>query len=84
MDQSQVHNSVDNVGKAVLPTEIVMVGQHLRMMMIAIRRCLVDHLQLQLPAVVVKRLWQQNGYSLDQPVELNLAMELGGEDELKR
>ena len=54
MDHSQVHNSVDNVGKAVLPTEITMVGQHLKMMMmITTRRHLVDHLQLRLPAGVV-------------------------------
>ena len=43
MDHSQVHNSVGSVAKAALPTEIIMVGQHLRMM-IATKSHLVDHL----------------------------------------
>ena len=43
IDHSQVHNSVGSVVKAALPTEIVMVGQHLRMM-IATTSHLVDHL----------------------------------------
>ena len=43
MDHSQVHNSVGSVAKAALPTEIIMVGQHLRMM-IATTSHLVDHL----------------------------------------
>ena len=45
MDHSQVHNSVGNIAKAALPTEIIMVGQHLRMMItITITGHLVDHL----------------------------------------
>ena len=43
MDHSQVHNSVGSVAKAALPTEIIMVGQHLSMM-IATTDHLVDHL----------------------------------------
>ena len=43
MDHSQVHNSVGNVVKAALPTEIIMVGQHLRMTTITTGH-LVDHL----------------------------------------
>ena len=43
MDHSQVHNSVGSVAKAALPTEIIMVGQHLRIM-IATTSHLVDHL----------------------------------------
>ena len=43
MDHSQVHNLVGSIAKAALPTEIIMVGQHLRMM-IATTSHLVDHL----------------------------------------
>ena len=43
MDHSQVHNLVGSVAKAALPTEIIMVGQYLRMM-IATTNHLVDHL----------------------------------------
>ena len=43
MDHSQVHNSIGSVAKAALPTEIIMVGQHLRMM-ITTTGHLVDHL----------------------------------------
>lgn len=43
MDHSQVHNSIGSVAKATLPTEIIMVGQHLRMMIATIGH-LVDHL----------------------------------------
>lgn len=43
MDHSQVHNSIGSVAKAALPTEIIMVGQHVRMM-IATTGHLVDHL----------------------------------------
>ena len=43
MDHSLVHNSIGNVAKAALPTEIIMVGQHVRMM-IATTGHLVDHL----------------------------------------
>ena len=42
MDHSQVHNSIGSVAKAALPTEIIMVGQHLRMM-ITTTGHLVDH-----------------------------------------
>ena len=43
MDHSHIHNSVGSVAKAALPTKIIMVGQHLRMM-IATTNHLVDHL----------------------------------------
>ena len=43
MDHSQVHNSVGSVAKAALPTEIIMVGQHFRMM-ITTTGHRVDHL----------------------------------------
>ena len=43
MDHSQVHNSIGSVAKAALPTEIIMVAQHLRMM-ITTTGHLVDHL----------------------------------------
>ena len=43
MDHSQVHNLVGSVAKAALPTEIIMVGQYLRMM-IATTSHLVDYL----------------------------------------
>ena len=41
MDHSQAHSSVGSVAKAALPTEIIMVDQHLRMMTTG---HLVDHL----------------------------------------
>ena len=40
---SEVHNSVGSVAKAALPTEIILVGHHLRIM-IATTGNLVDHL----------------------------------------
>ena len=43
MDHSQVHNSFGNVAKAALPTEIIMVDQHLGMM-ITTTGHLVGHL----------------------------------------
>ena len=43
MDHSQVHNSIGSIAKAALPTEIIMVAQHLRMM-ITTTGHLVDHL----------------------------------------
>ena len=43
MDHNQVHNSVGSVAKAALPTEIIMVGQHLRVMILTASH-LVDHL----------------------------------------
>ena len=43
MDHSQVYKSISSVAKADLPTEIIMVGQHLRMM-ITTTGHLVDHL----------------------------------------
>ena len=43
MDHSKVHNLIGSVAKASLPTEIIMVGQRLRMM-ITTTDHLVDHL----------------------------------------
>jgi len=43
MDHNQVHNSVGSVAKVALPTEIIMVGQYLRMMT-ATTNHLADHL----------------------------------------
>ena len=43
MDHNQVHNLVGSVAKAALPTEIILVGHHLRIM-IATTGHLVDHL----------------------------------------
>ena len=43
MGHNQVHNSVGSVAKAALPTEIIMVGQCLRMMIITTDH-LADHL----------------------------------------
>ena len=43
MDHSQVHNSIGSVAKAALPTEIIMEGQHLRVMIVTASQ-LVDHL----------------------------------------
>ena len=43
MDHSEVHNSFVSVAKAALPTEIIIVGHHLRMK-IATTGHLVDHL----------------------------------------
>ena len=88
MDHSQVHNSVGNVAKAALPTEIIMAAQHLRM--ITTTGHLVDHLThdtiratsrslievMATPEDIISQRvtvsLNQNGCSLDQAVELNL------------
>ena len=99
MDHSQVHNSVGSVAKAALPTEIIMVGQHLRM--ITITDHLVDHLThdtiratsrslievMATPEDIISQRvtvsLNQNGCSLDQAVELNL-WSLGEKMRLRR
>ena len=79
MDHSQVHNSISSIAKAALPTEIIMVDQHLRMM-ITTTGHLVDHLthdtiratSRSLIKVMSLRVTVSLNRSLDQVVELNL------------
>ena len=79
MDHSQVHNSIGSVAKAALPTEIIMVGQHLRMM-ITTTGHLVDHLTHDTIRATSRSLIEVMSFkvtvslnrSLDQAVELNL------------
>ena len=87
MGHSQAHSSVGSLTKAATPTEITMVGQHLRMMTAG---HLVDHLThdtiratsrslievMATPEDIISQRvtvsLSQNGCSLDQAVELNL------------
>ena len=87
MDHSQAHSSVGSVAKAALPTEIIMVDQHLRMMTTG---HLVDHLTHDTIRATSRSLIEvmatpediisqrvtvspsQNGCSLGQTIELNL------------
>ena len=79
MDHSQIHNSIGSVAKAALPTEIIMVGQHLRMM-IATTGHLVDHLTHDIIRTTSRSLIDvmsltvtvSLNLSLDQAVKLNL------------
>ena len=86
MDHSQVHNSIGSIAKAALPTENIMVGQHLRMM-ITTTGHLVDHLTHRTTSrslievmatpedIISQRVTvslNQNGCSLDQAVKRNL------------
>ena len=87
MDHSQAHSSVGSVVKVALPTEIIMVDQHLRMMTTG---HLVDHLTYDTIRATSRSLIEviatpediisqrvtvnlsRNGCSLNQAVELNL------------
>ena len=86
MDHSQIHSSIGSIAKAALPTEIIMVGQHLRMM-ITTTGHLVDHLTHRTTSrslievmvtpedIISQRVTvslNQNGCSMDQAVKRNL------------